>query len=155
MKYARRPYSKVAFQEENVLKEDCMTLNHNFLRKWQIFGKRKANKTQRNFEVFGSRKIPSMFYMKSFSRKTRSKGSKTFPKQENFLQKIQGKILKEGFQDFPRTPSKKNAPFPKSFLENPQKFIRKSPKILLKNHQKVSPRITKESPLFTTQTTIL
>ena len=79
--------------------------------------------------------------------------------RKTFFKKIQGKILKGGFQDFSRTPSKKNALFPKVY-----------PKIPLKNHQKVlsknnpksppkiiqsPPKIIQSPPLFTTQITLL
>ena len=145
MKQVRRPYSKVGFQEENALKEDFMTLNHNFLRKWQIFGKRKANKTQRNFGVFGSRRIPSMFYMKSFSRKTRSKGSKTFPKQENFLQKDPRKNSQRGFPRFSKNSFKEKWPFPKSFLKKILESLCENP---LKKHQKRPLQKSSKSPPF-------
>ena len=149
MKQVRRPYSKVGFQEENALKEDFMTLNHNFLRKWQIFGKRKANKTQRNFGVFGSRRIPSMFYMKSFSRKTRSKGSKTFSKQKKLSSKDPRKNSQRGFPRFFKNSFKEKCPFPKSLSENPPQ---ESPKSSLqkssKSPLKVPPFSQHKSPFY-------
>ena len=43
MKQARRPYSKVAFQEENALKRDCMTLNNNFCENDRFLAREKSN----------------------------------------------------------------------------------------------------------------
>ena len=62
MKYARMPYSKVVFQEENALKRDCMTLNNNFCENNRFLVREKAIKTRRNFGFLDLEKIPSTFF---------------------------------------------------------------------------------------------
>ena len=79
---------------------------------WQ---EKKAIKTQRNFRSSDLEKILSTLLQEIFLKNP-------FKRFQNFSQtiklsskKIQGKILKEGFQNLPRAPLKKNAPFPKVF----------------------------------------
>ena len=108
---------KLFFQEENALKRDCMTLNNNFCENDRFLTKEKANKIQRNFGFSDLEKKNSSTFLHEIFLKKNSfkKFQKLFLNNKTFFKKIQGKILKEGFQDFPRTPLKKNDPFPKVF----------------------------------------
>ena len=114
--------------------------------KWQIFGKRKANKTQRNFGFSDLEKIPLTFLHEIFLKNSFKRFQNFSQTRKTFFKKIQGKILKEGFQDFSKTPSKKKMPFSQKFFsKNPQRFIRKS---LQKSPPKVSPFSQYKSPFY-------
>ena len=127
---------------------DCMTLNNNFCENDRFLAKEKTNKTQRNFGFSDlEKKISSTFLHEIFLKKNSfKKFQKLFLNNKTFFKKIQGKILKEGFQNFPRTHSKKNAPFPKVFSKKSSKVYpkisknppQKSSKSLPPNHKRVS-----------------
>ena len=94
--------------------------------------------------------------MKSFS-KTHSKGSKTFPKQENFLQKDPRKNSQRGFPRFFKNSFKEKCPFSQKFSIKKilKSFIRKSPQEAPKTS---SPKIiqkSSKSPPFSQHKTIL
>ena len=127
------------FQEEKPLKRGCMTLNNNFLWKWQIFDKRKNKQNTRKLWVFGSKKISSTFLHEIFLKNPFKKVPKLFPPKKNLSSKrSKKKILKEGFQKFSKNSFKEKCPFPKSSLK-----ILKS---LSENLQKSSSKIIKKSP---------
>ena len=131
---------RLIFQEEKALKRGCITLNNNFLWKWQIFGKRKnKQKTQGNFGFLDLEKSHQHF-TQNLSQKSIQKVPKTFFKKTFFS------------KDPRKNPPRGSPKFPKdSFKENCPKSL---PKILQK---KIAPKSFQKSPkvpLFTTQTTI-
>ena len=95
MKYARMPYSKVVFQEENALKRDCMTLNNNFCENDRFLAREKAIKTQRNFGFSDLEKI-SLTFLHEIFLKTNSfkKFQKLFPNKKTFFKRSKEKFSK-------------------------------------------------------------
>ena len=122
------------------------------------FGKRKSKQNTKKLWVFGSRKISLTFLHEIFLKKNHSKSSKTFPKQENFLQKNLRKNSQRGFPRFSKNSFKEKCPFPKSFLkkmlkslsENPSKSLPKSPpkKKIIQSPLKVPPFSQHKSPFY-------